>query len=154
MNDATFIRQVAERLRCDEARAEALTFAVFYELRSRLPVKEAGDVAAQLPSGLKSLWRESDRPGRPVEKIHEQEFVGRVRYVAALPDDREAERAVRAVFAALQRLLGSPTGLEGEAWDVFSVLPKDLKTLWRSAAEPAAPGPPVEGGGRMRGAHR
>ena len=46
----------------------------------------------------------------------------------------EAERAVRVVFAQLQRLLGSPDGLEGEAWDIYSRLPKDLKTLWLEAA--------------------
>jgi uncharacterized protein (DUF2267 family) len=138
MDHVSFIRQVATDLLCDERRAEAITFAVFQELRDRLPAKEAADVAAQLPTGLKRLWRESDRVGRPVEKMHEQEFVGRVRYTAALPDEREAERAVRAVFSALQRLLGSPTGMEGEAWDVFSVLPKDLKKFWLSAAGPPA----------------
>lgn len=138
MNDTTFIREVAERLGCDPPRAEALTFVVFHELRDRLTAKEAADVAAQLPTGLRRLWRESERDARGAEKIHEQEFVGRVRYLAALPDDREAERAVCAVFAVLQRLLGSPTGMEGEAWDVFSVLPKDLKMLWLAAAERAA----------------
>jgi hypothetical protein len=34
----------------------------------------------------------------------------------------------------LQRLLGSTTGMEGEAWDIFSQLPKDLKRLWLEAA--------------------
>jgi uncharacterized protein (DUF2267 family) len=129
---------VADRLRCDRQRAEALTFAVFHELRDRLPAKESADVAAQLPVGLKRLWRESERPRGPVDKIHRPEFVGRIRHFASLPDDREAERAVRAVFAALQRALGSPTGQEGEAWDVLSVLPKDLKKLWLSAEGPAA----------------
>lgn len=138
MNEATFMHEIAGRLGCDARRAESVTFAVFAELRDRLTAKEAADVAAQLPTGLKRLWRESDRTQRPVEKIHEPEFVGRVRIFAALPDDHEAERAVRAVFAALQRLLGSPTGMEGEAWDVFSVLPKDLKMLWLSAGEHAA----------------
>jgi uncharacterized protein (DUF2267 family) len=138
MDDTTFIDQVAERLHCDDARAEAVTFAVFHALRDRVPPKEAADVAAQLPSGLKRLWREADRAGGPLEKIHEQEFVGRVRHFAGLPDDREAERAVRAVFATLQRLLGSRSGMEGEAWDVFSVLPKDLKMLWLSAGERGA----------------
>lgn len=137
MDEVTFIHQVAERLRCDGARAEAVTFAVFHDLRDRLTAKEAADVAAQLPTGLKRLWRESERPRGPVEKIHAKEFVGRVRYFAALPDDEEAERAVRAVFATLQKLLGSPTATEGEAWDVFSVLPKDLKMLWLSAGAPA-----------------
>lgn len=139
MDEATFVRHVSGTLGCDGSRAEALTFVVFRELRNRLTAKEAADVAAQLPSGLKRLWHESDRGERPVERIHEREFVGRVRQLAALPDDREAERAVRAVFAALQRLLGSPTGMEGEAWDVFSVLPKDLKMLWLASGEGRAP---------------
>lgn len=113
-----------------------MTFAVFQELRDRLTPKEAADVAAQLPTPLRRLWEEWDRPCRPVAKTHEQEFMGRVRRWAVLPDDAEAERGVRAVFAALQTLLGSPTGNEGEAWDVFSVLPKDLKRLWLAAREP------------------
>jgi uncharacterized protein (DUF2267 family) len=55
-----------------------------------------------------------------------------------LPDEAVAERAVIAVFATLQELLGSPTGMEGEAWDVMSQLPKDLKKLWISARQRAA----------------
>jgi uncharacterized protein (DUF2267 family) len=54
--------------------------------------------------------------------------------MAGLADDREAERAVLAVFATLQELLGSPSGQSGEAWDVMSQLPKDLKRLWLEAA--------------------
>jgi uncharacterized protein (DUF2267 family) len=67
--------------------------------------------------------------------VHAAEFIGRVRRRVVLPDDAEAERAVRAVFRALRTLLGSPSGLTGEAWDVFSVLPKDMKSLWL-ASEP------------------
>ena len=135
MDERSFFRDVAARVRSDELRAEGLTFAVFQELRARLPVKEASDVASQLPTGLKRLWGDHDPPGRRVQKVHEAEFVGRVRQRAALPNDAEAERAICAVFATLQRLLGSPTGREGEAWDVFSVLPKDLKTLWLAAQQ-------------------
>jgi uncharacterized protein (DUF2267 family)/CBS domain-containing protein len=131
--DRAFIRQVADALRADDQRTEGVVFAVFQVLRDRLPPKEAADVASQLPTNLKRLWLEQERPDRDVVKMHEQEFLGRVRQWAGLPDDAEAERAVRAVFAALQRLLGSPTGREGEAWDVFSVLPKDLKMLWLAA---------------------
>jgi uncharacterized protein (DUF2267 family) len=134
MDHVDFIRQVAASLGCDERRADAIIFAVFHELRNRLTDKESADVAAQLPTVLKRLWRESDRRGHDVEKMHAEEFVGRVRHLAGLPDQRETERAVYAVFAALQHLLGSPSGLEGEAWDVFSVLPKDLKKFWVSAA--------------------
>jgi len=130
MRDAAFIRQVAKRLRCDERRAEALVLVVLQELHNRLTPKEAEDVAAQLPNRLKRMWCEEDQPGRRIRRVREQEFVGDVRKRAVLPDDREAERTVRAVFGTLQILLGSPTGLEGEAWHVFSQLPKDLKRLW------------------------
>ncbi|MBX3026742.1 DUF2267 domain-containing protein [bacterium] len=134
MNDRAFFREVAARLRCDERRAEAITYVVFQELRARITPKEASNVAAQLPTGLKKLWLENERDDRPVERLHLPEFIGRVRQHAALPDDAEAQRGTRAVFAVLQHLLGSPSGTEGEAWDVFSQLPKDLKRLWLDAS--------------------
>jgi uncharacterized protein (DUF2267 family) len=134
MDERTFLRGVADELRCDERRAEGVVFAVFGELRDRLSPEERRDLQAQLPTPLKKVWNAGDRPDRPANRVHRDEFIGRVRQRAVLADDREAERAVRAVFAQLQLLLGSPTGREGEAWDVFSQLPKDLKDLWLEAA--------------------
>ena len=135
METREFVKEVARRLGADERRAEGLVFTVFHTLQDRLPEKEARDVEAQLPTGLKRLWRVDDRHGHAVEKLHETDFVGRVRQWAALPDDAEARRAVQAVFGALQHALGSPTGQEGEASHVMRVLPKDLKRLWLEAAE-------------------
>jgi uncharacterized protein (DUF2267 family) len=134
MDELTFIHEVARQLDCDYRRAEDVVLAVFRELRDRLSAKEAGDVAAQLPSALKRLWRQEERADAPVERTHVADVVGRVRWAAGFGDDAEAERAVRAVFGELQKLLGSPTGLEGEAWDVFSQLPKDLKRFWIASA--------------------
>ena len=139
MTERQFVQEVTETLGCDAQRGESVIFAVFQELSHRLTANEAADVASQLPVGLKRLWNggavESREPfDRPVEKIHRAELIGRVRWRAVLPDDDEAERAVRAVFRALQRLLGSPSGREGEALEVFSQLPKDLKALWLDAA--------------------
>ncbi len=137
MNEQTFFRGIAEALECDERRAEAVTFAVFGELRDRLSPEERRDVEAQLPTALKRLWSVGERDDRPANRVRREEFVGRVRQRAVLPDDHEAERAVRAVFAQLQHLLGSATGREGEAGDVLSQLPKGLKELWLDAAEPS-----------------
>jgi uncharacterized protein (DUF2267 family) len=137
MDANRFFEEVATSIACDRERAEVLTFVVFQELRDRLTAKESADVAAQLPEALRRGWREGERPEREPHKIHAAEFIGRVRRRATLPDDREAERTVRAVFRALQLQLGSPTGREGEAWDVWSVLPKDMKKLWLDASEPA-----------------
>jgi uncharacterized protein (DUF2267 family) len=132
MDDRTFFREVAAALGCDERRAEGVTFVVFGELRDRLSLDERRDVAAQLSTGLRRLWAVGD-VGRPPNDVHRAEFLGRVRHRAVLPDDVEAERAVRAVFACLRKALGSATGCEGEAWDVLSQLPKDLKPLWLDA---------------------
>ena len=132
-----FLHTVATALGCDAKRAEALTFTVFQELRDRLTSKEAADVAAQLPTSLKVLWNEGEVADRLPNKVHAAEFIGRVRRRAALPDDVEAERSVRTVFRTLRALLGGTSGFQGEAWDVFSQLPKDMKPLWFEFAEPA-----------------
>ena len=133
MNERSFVRQVADRLDCDERRAETLIFSVFQELRDRLTPEEAADVVAQLPSSLKMLWMSFDRPNRKVRRIHEGQFLREVARMAGLDDELESEEAVTAVFAVLQEALGSPTGTEGEAWHVLSQLPADLKRLWLSA---------------------
>jgi len=134
----SLIESVAHQLGCRAKQAEGLTFAVFQELRDRITPAEAADVAAQLPAPLKRLWLEQERGERPVRRVHKEEFLGRVRRRAGLADDIEAERTVCAVFKGLQRALGSPTGKEGEAWDIFSQLPKDLKRLWLEASEKTA----------------
>jgi len=134
MKDREFLRQVAAAFGCDEGRAETVTFVVFEALRQRLTPTEASHVAAQLPHGLQRMWLENERADRVVARTHLAEFLGHVRQRAVLADEHEAERGTRAVFGALQCLLGSPTGLEGEAWDVLSQLPKDLKRLWLESA--------------------
>jgi uncharacterized protein (DUF2267 family) len=135
MNERSFLREVAQALRCDEQRAESIVFIVFQELRERITPREAADVAAQLPAGLKRLWLENETANRSVHRTHLSDFLGRVRQHGALPDEAEAVRGTRAVFSALQLLLGSSTGMEGEAWDIFSQLPKDMKLLWLDAAK-------------------
>ncbi|MGA7873719.1 MAG: DUF2267 domain-containing protein [Candidatus Binatus sp.] len=133
MQDHEFFKEVMTRIGCDLRRAEGLTFVVFQELRDRITPTEAMHVAAQLPKHLKMMWMSLEYPDRKVHRVGGEQFIWEVRRMAGLTDDVEAERAVSAVFAALQKLLGSPTGQEGEAWDVMSQLPKDLKRLWVDA---------------------
>jgi uncharacterized protein (DUF2267 family) len=137
MDEQRWIREIATALGCDARRADGLAFIVLDELRQRLTPREASDLAAQMPERFRREWVERECPDRTVVKLHAPEFVGRVRQIAGLPDEIEAERAVLAVFRALQHQVGSPSGTEGEAWDVFSQLPKDLKKLWLRAGEPA-----------------
>jgi uncharacterized protein (DUF2267 family) len=135
MNEKQFINRVAQLVKTNPTLAEGITYAVFQELRERITPKEAFDVASQLPAELQVLWLDNERIDRDVRKTHETEFVSRVRYFAGLSTFEVAENGVRAVFATLQEALGSPHGTEGEAWDIFSQLPKDLKKLWLGAHE-------------------
>src|SRR5262249_29166920 len=96
--------------------------------------KEAADAAAQMPQALRELWLDGEDPKRQIVRVRRNEFVGRVRNRAFLPDDGEAERACKAVFRTLQHALRSAHGTEGEAWDILSQLPRDLKELWMEAA--------------------
>ncbi len=133
MDHRAFFREVAGRVGCDLDRAEALTLAVFEELRDRLTEREAEKAGAQMDSHLRSMWHSLEHSGRQVRKLHAPEFLGEVRKMTGLADDLEAERAVCSVFAALQLLFGSIGGGEGAAGHIMSQLPKDLQTLWCDA---------------------
>jgi len=133
MDERTFTKTVAERLRCDTRRAEGVCLTVLRALRDHLTPAESGHVAAQLPKPLQRLWLEGEHAERRPSRMHREEFINLVRHGAPLPDEAEAERAVRAVFGVLQEALGDPAGVTGEAGDVLSQLPKDLKTLWLQA---------------------
>ncbi len=91
----------------------------------------------QMPGKLRSMWAELEVPGREVSRIHKVEFVRAVANIAGI-SEADAPHAVRAVFGTLQALLESSTGQEGEAWDILSQLPKDLKKMWLEAAWPQA----------------
>jgi len=133
MQEEKFIHAVAEQLSIDRQQARKIVEAVFHELRDRLTPKEAVDAAAQMPRGLKEIWLASESPQRAVRRIHKADFIREVAERAEI-QEVEASHAVKVVFHALQVLFQSPTGQEGEAWDIFSQLPKDLKKLWIEAA--------------------
>jgi uncharacterized protein (DUF2267 family) len=133
MRWAQFIGKVSERVGVNAERAEAITYVVFQQLRDRLTLKESLDVASQLSHELQLMWLDDERLSRQVAKIHEQEFVARVRHQAGFDSQEMTEQAVRGVFATLQEALGSADGTEGESWDIFSQLPKDMKKLWLNA---------------------
>jgi uncharacterized protein (DUF2267 family) len=133
MEQEKFIHTVADQLKVDKQQARNIVAAVFRELRDRLTPKEAADAAAQMPAGLKRVWLAAESPEREVRRIHKRDFIREVSERAEI-QEVEASHAVKVVFQALQELFHSPTGQEGEAWDIFSQLPKDLKKLWMDAA--------------------
>jgi uncharacterized protein (DUF2267 family) len=133
MEEEKFIHTVAEQLAVDKHQARKIVEAVFRELRDRITPKEASDAAAQMPTGLKRLWLASESPGREVRRTDKADFIREVSERAEI-QEVESSHAVKTVFHVLQVLFGSPTGQDGEAWDIFSQLPKDLKKLWIEAA--------------------
>ena len=102
--------------------------AVLGALRDRLTPEESRQAAAQLPRELKAVWLAGEIAGRKPVKMHRREFYERVKKDARLKSIREARFLVIAVFAALKEQL-SP----GEAEDVQSQLPRDLKEIWEDA---------------------
>ncbi len=133
MKEAKFLHDVEKSLEVNLDQARAVTAAVFHQLHDRLTVKEADDLAAQLPGELKTLWRGFDTPHRLVARTHKAEFIRRVAEDAGI-SELDARHAAISIFRELQRSLRSPTGQEGEAWHILSQLPKDLKKLWTEAA--------------------
>jgi len=131
VDDTAFFREVGQRLEVDKEGAQVVTSAVLWVLRSRLTGKQAAHLDAQLPARLKR-FRPSGCSEPSATRFREREFFRRVGILASLPAE-EAQRATRAVFKVLQAALQSPTGHEGEAWDIFSQLPKDLKKIWSEA---------------------
>jgi len=131
MDEDTFLAEVSRRLDLSRERAEEVTTAVLQVLRERIGA-EAAHMDAQLPAGLKRFWH---APGlkEEVSRLHKDEFFGRVMTTADLTE-ADVPRAVKVVFKVLQKALKSPTGEEGEVWDVLSRLPKDLKKVWTAAA--------------------
>jgi len=134
MDEAGFLRAVSERLDVDRQGAQIVTSAVLQVLRWRLTANEAAHLDAQLPTRLKRLRTLSgNQPLSKPNRFHREEFFRRVGLLAGLPQDA-AQRAAKVVFKVLQEALQSPTGHEGQAWNVFNQLPKDLKKFWSDAS--------------------
>ena len=107
----------------DREEARKVSRAVLSTLASRLPVTEIEDLAAQMPAGLKELISATH-----FEKMHLEEFLGKIKEKAGLPDLKTAEHFSRAVFKVLKGFV-----TQGEIKDIVSVLPDDLKELWQQA---------------------
>src|SRR6516164_5906361 len=134
MDENKFLSELEARTGLTRDKAFNVAIAVLQELHDRLSPKEANDLAAQLPRALKARWHTFDTPGRDVRRTHRDDFVRHIAAVAEI-DHMQAGKALLATFKTLQMALGSQTGQEGEAWAVFSQLPKDLKKAWLQATE-------------------
>ncbi len=133
MDENKFLKEVEARTDLTRDQAYKVAIAVLQELHDRLNPTEADHLAAQLPGDFKRMWHSLDAPGREVRRTHERDFIRHIADTVEI-DEYKAEQSLMATFKALQTMLKSPSGQEGEAWDVFSQLPKDLKRVWLSSA--------------------
>lgn len=97
--------------------------AVLHTLRDRLTIKEASDLAAQLPMLLRGMYYECWQPNQvPVKDRAKEDFLSHI--FKAFPDDPsvDPERLTRSVIHVLRSHVS-----EGEIDDIQAILPKPLR---------------------------
>lgn len=121
-----FVRDLCAQGNWSEEEAIRNAASVLTRLEQRLTGEEASNLAAQLPFKLQEILAEAGRPasGKPIEKFHKGDYVAAIARDLGKSAD-QAETIIRNVFTAVRSRVS-----EGEAGDVESQLPKDLKPLW------------------------
>ena len=127
MNKGQFLKRVQDYANIsNRKRAEELCKIVFHLLSARLTENESRDLKAQLPSGIKEMWKEVEEKG--VIKFHKDELLVRIMNEGELDSMVMAEIVAKAVFKVLKEQI-----TKGEADDIAAQLPKALKKMWLSA---------------------
>jgi uncharacterized protein (DUF2267 family) len=113
----------------DETAALSVLRAVLHQLRDRLSVEEAVDLAAQLPIIVRGIYFEGWRPARVPQNIHsKRKFLDQIT-LKLLPRPVPPESAVTHVFALIAHHCDP-----GEISDVIGQMPAELQELWPQAA--------------------
>jgi uncharacterized protein (DUF2267 family) len=113
----------------DEAAALGVLRAVLHQLRDRLTVEEAVDLAQQLPIVVRGIYFEGWQPKHVPQKIHtRQKFFDQIT-LKLLPRRTPPASAVESVFALIAHHCDP-----GEISDVISQMPRGLQELWPEAA--------------------
>ncbi len=110
----------------DETEALAVFRVVLHQLRDRLPLEEAVQLAAQLPIMIRGFYYEGWMPRRVPDTSAKtaQQFFDKTT-IELLPRRLPPEPIVTSVFAILAHHLDP-----GEISDVIACLPDELKGLW------------------------
>ena len=113
----------------DEEAALSVLRAVLHQLRDRLSVEEAVDLAAQLPTLVRGFYFEGWRPTKVPQKIHtKRKFLDQLT-LKLLPRPIPPETAVTRVFALIAHHCDP-----GEISDVMGQMPAPLQELWPETA--------------------
>jgi uncharacterized protein (DUF2267 family) len=109
-----------------KARSYRLLRSVLQALRDWLPVNEAADFAAQLPTLLRGVYYEHWRPGTtPIKHRSKADFLARVDHAFVGDPIIYTEEAVSIAFQFLSTKVAA-----GEIADVKHALPADVRALW------------------------
>jgi uncharacterized protein (DUF2267 family) len=109
----------------DEEHAYSVLRAVLHQLRDRLTLQEALDLAAQLPLLVRGIYFEAYQPAQQLENIRDKQLFLNGVAARLQPHRIPPDSAVRAVFATLACRCDP-----GEIDDVIDQLPSDLKAFW------------------------
>jgi uncharacterized protein (DUF2267 family) len=124
-----WINELDERLGWNnKPRSYRLLKAVFHTLRDWLPLAEAADLAAQLPTLLRGAYYEQWRPAA-VKVRHraraKADFLVQVEDAFKTDPLAHPSQAVMAVFELLSKKVTT-----GEIGDVRHALPEEVRNMW------------------------
>jgi uncharacterized protein (DUF2267 family) len=98
--------------------------AVLHTLRDRLSVDEAAQLAAQFPVLIRGIYYDGWDPSRVPQRMHRDEFLGRVRREFSYDVEGGMPRLVQTVLHALR-----PHVTQGEWEDIRAGMPRDLAAV-------------------------
>jgi uncharacterized protein (DUF2267 family) len=98
--------------------------AVLHALRDRLSVDEAAQLAAQFPVLIRGIYYDGWDPSRVPQRMHRDEFLGRVRREFSYDVEGGMPRLVQTVLHALR-----PHVTQGEWEDIRAGMPRDLAAV-------------------------
>jgi uncharacterized protein (DUF2267 family) len=117
----------------DKSRSYRLLRVVLQALRDWVPINEAADFAAQLPTFLRGVYYEHWRPAiTPVKPRSKADFLARIDHAFVGDPIRNTAAAATIVFQFLATKIAA-----GEIEDVRRSLPADLRAIWSAASKAA-----------------
>jgi len=122
-----WLKELRNEMRIDNPdTAYAALRAVLHELRDRLTINEAAQLAAQLPMLICGIYFDGWKPAvNPTRVRTLQGFLDGVRDKAPGHRELDPNWATRCVFALLARHVAP-----GEIEEVIQSLPQELRALW------------------------
>lgn len=118
------LKEIAQKLNWEDRPEQAYSALriTLHILRDRLPLEEAVQLSAQLPTLVRGIYFEGWKPSELPKKMHKQEFIDRFQNESSFAADTET--VVNTVLLALSEYVS-----EGELKDIHSVLPKDIEEM-------------------------